>query len=43
MYILAGGKWQNGFCNYEIYRDNQVKIKVTDWYLLGKVDKQYIS
>ena len=43
MYLLTAGKWQPGFCDYERYLDDHLKIKVCDWYLLGKVDKQYIS
>lgn len=43
MYLLTEGKWQSGYCDYEIYRDDHVKIRVNNWYLLGKVDNQYIS
>lgn len=43
MYLLTDGKWQSGYCDYEVYLDDHVKIRVSNWYLLGKVDNQYIS
>lgn len=43
MYLLTGGKWQPGYYDYEIFQEDQVKIAVKEWFLLGKVADQYIS
>lgn len=43
MYLMIGGKWRAGYCEYERYEEDHVKIAVSDWYLIDKVASQYIS
>ena len=43
MHLLINNNWQSGYLDYAKYYEKQARIQVLSWYLLGKVEGQYIS
>lgn len=43
MHLLINNKWESSYLDYAKTSSNQARIQVSHWYLLAKVEGQYIS